>query len=320
MTEIGKKRTKLIDSATDKLIASLGQLATSLALFLTGWFSTKLLVGDDGNIQDIPENYNAINNLNEAQASFLAAELIPWIAGIGLVLWNLKTLNEEYFGELEPNGVGQQVTDDIADALGAAFGFTVTDNDIEILPNGWLRNLGEMTDVYARIREAATRAVSARMPMVDFLKLLRVEIEGDETITGLIRAHFRTIVHDVYAEYDRQVGYKYAIALGYRAAIYEGGLIDHSRPFCIVRNGQVFTFEEIQKFGTPLDKYEGYKDKSTGYFEGKPKIGYDPFFEQGGYNCRHAYSYIPDRLAIHLRPELQEVFTRLNIAARARAN
>lgn len=309
------ERTNLIDSATDKLIASIGPLAKSLALFFTGYFTAEFILGDDGEIQDVADNYDAINGIKAQAATFFAAEMIPWIAGIGLVLWNLKTLNEEYFGELEES-IPEQVSDEISDALKAAFGFTVIGESVDILPTGWLHSVGEMPDVYQRIREMATKAVSAKMPMVDFLKLLRIEIEGDDTITGLMRAHFRTIVHDVYAEYDRQVQYKYAIQLGYRAAIFEGGLIDRSRPFCIERNGKVFTFDEIQKFGTPLDAYGGYRNKTAGEFDGKPKIGYDPFFDQGGYNCRHAYSYIPDRLAIHLRPELKDKW---NLVSRQRA-
>lgn len=302
-----KDRISLIDKATDLLRGSVDTLAGALTVFLTGWFTAKLLL-DDGNIDDSVENYNVINELDTAKAAFFAESVVPFLAGVSLVFWNLHQLNRKYIESVE-EGISETIHDEIVDAVSASFGFRVTDDEVQILPNGWLANVGDLKSIYDQVRETARKAVSQRIPFVDFLKILKTEIQGNDAITGLMVNHFKTIVWDVYAEYDRMVGYKYAIGLGYRAAIYEGGLIDRSRDFCIERNGDVFTFDEIKVFGTPADKYGGYTNKAQGKFDGKPRFDYDPFFDQGGHNCRHAYSYIPDRLAIRLRPELKEIFS-----------
>jgi hypothetical protein len=68
----------------------------------------------------------------------------------------------------------------------------------------------------------------------------------------------------------------------------------------------VFTSDEIKLFGTSKDKYGGYEDKKTGYFQGKSKTDvYDPFTQCGGYNCRHTLNYISFALAKRMRPDLE---------------
>lgn len=324
MEDQRNKRISLIDKSTDVLRVSVDGLASALTLFLAGWFAAKLIIDTFGNIDDTKENYEALNGIDEAKASFFTDSVVPFLAGISLVFFKITEENKKYFkaaekeaGKEDPGKPDQPPTVEtdttacllgVEDATRAQFGFNITDDSVEIEPTGWLANIGDMQDVYQRVRETAMKAIGAKMPYVDFLKILKRELQGDDTITGLVQNHFKTIVWDVFAEFDRQVGYKSAVCLGYRSAIYEGGLIDHSREFCIERNGKVFTFDEIKKFGTPEDEFDGYSDKSTGMFDGKPKFDYDPFYDQGGYNCRHAYSFIPDRLAIRLRPELKEVW------------
>lgn len=318
MEDQRNKRISLIDKSTDALRSAVDHLATALSLYLTTWFITNLILVD-GKIDDSKENYDAINGLDAAKPIFFNETVVPFLATIPLVFFRITEENKKYFKAAEKEAAKDdkppkvdvdttQCLTGVEEATRAQFGFDITDDAVEIEPTGWLANIGDLQDVYQRVRETAMKAVGAKMPWVDFLKILKREIQGDDTITGLVQNHFKTIVWDVFAEFDRQVGYKSAVCLGYRSAIYEGGLIDHSRDFCIERNGKVFTFDEIKKFGTPEDEFDGYSNKAEGVFDGKPKFDYDPFYDQGGHNCRHAYSFIPDRLAIRLRPELKEVW------------
>lgn len=309
-----EKETREIDSIIDKAFGALGAaiegLGKSMTVFITTYFVTNWIL-KDGNIEDRPENYETINNLNIAKATFFTESVAPFLAGIARVLWKIKGASQKYFeaaqesvGETLPESIIQTMTDTIK----KTFGFDVDDAGTVIMdPNGWLVNLGQMDDIYLKIRELAMQAVSKGMSFKDFQAFLKNYIEGDPTITGLMRAHFRTISNDVYTQYYRMVAYKNAILLGYQTAIYQGGLVPTSRPFCIERDGKVFTFDEIQQFGTQADKFEGYSNKPEGKFEGKPSVGYDPFWNQGGYNCRHFWSFIPDKYAIHLRPELKDI-------------
>jgi hypothetical protein len=78
--------------------------------------------------------------------------------------------------------------------------------------------------------------------------------------------------------------------LGLRFAIYQGGLRDDSRQFCIERNGKCYSESEIQKW-EKLD------------FQGKSE-NYNPFYDCGGANCIHRLDWISDELAKRLRPDL----------------
>lgn len=99
---------------------------------------------------------------------------------------------------------------------------------------------------------------------------------------------------------------------------YQGGRIKYSRDFCIERNGKVFHIEEMKKFGTPLDAFNGYTDKENGVFNGKWKgaklnvyyggSGYDPLTDLGCYNCIHFLDYLPRSRAIKIRPELELLY------------
>jgi hypothetical protein len=98
--------------------------------------------------------------------------------------------------------------------------------------------------------------------------------------------------------------------MGYQCALYQGGIIATTRPFCKKRNGKVFTRDEIKLFGTSKDKFGGYERKGDGYFKGKYKSGYNPLTDAGCYNCRHFYNWISNRLAIRLRPELKPILNK----------
>jgi hypothetical protein len=79
----------------------------------------------------------------------------------------------------------------------------------------------------------------------------------------------------------------YADQLGLNYAVYSGTLKDNSRQFCEDRLNLVFTRAEIAGWA----KLE---------FSGKPKIGYDPFHDCGGHNCRHHLNFITDQIAQYL--------------------
>lgn len=62
-----------------------------------------------------------------------------------------------------------------------------------------------------------------------------------------------------------------------RAAIYSGRLTESLRPFCIERNGRIFTVRKLALFDRLDDEFEWDSDKSAGRFSGKLKNSHDPF-------------------------------------------
>lgn len=165
---------------------------------------------------------------------------------------------------------------------------------------GYLQSIFDSDDPVIQLKVAALRAIVTKRSLVDFKKDLEILMKGRDDTPGILEKHYGTHLYDVFQQYDREVGRLLAERLGLKYAIYQGGLIKTSRPFCIERNDKVFTVDEISKFGSSKDKYEGYEDKTSGYFRGKPLI-YNPFVDLGGYNCRHQLDYISNELGAILR-------------------
>lgn len=136
---------------------------------------------------------------------------------------------------------------------------------------------------------------------------LREIVKGVKDEGGVISKTFDNYVFDTYQEADRLAQNSYAVELDLDAAIYTGGLIEGSRPFCIERNRKIFLRSEILLFGSSGDKWGGYSDKAAGKFSGKPKGGYDPLTQCGGHRCRHHLSWLSKEYAVRLDPTLKIV-------------
>jgi len=140
------------------------------------------------------------------------------------------------------------------------------------------------------LKQQTLKAIQGGIGLTEYKKQLKDFVVGNEKSVGAFSRYYKQHAFGLFMNTDTLSGKIYADALGMPAAVYGGNIIETSRDFCIVRNNKVFTRAEIQKFGTPQDKYGGYTDKSKGKFNGKPKI-YNPFIDVGGHenNCRHTW-------------------------------
>jgi hypothetical protein len=119
---------------------------------------------------------------------------------------------------------------------------------------------------------------------------LRKIIRDNFNINENEREFFHTKVHDLYSQYISIGKNEVRKKLGLRFAVYQGGLRDDSRHFCIERNGKCFSEFEIEQWR--------YLD-----FQGKPE-NYNPIYDCGGIDCVHRLDWISDQLAKRLRPDL----------------
>lgn len=147
--------------------------------------------------------------------------------------------------------------------------------------------------IFADIKQSAISLLS-RPESVD-LKTLRKSLQNKIVGNNLAERYYSRWTADIYSQYQRLGANEVRKDIGLKYAIYQGGLIESSRPFCEKRNGQVFHEDEIKSWAN-LN------------FEGKPEIGYNPMVDLGGYNCRHRLDWISDELAFRMRPELKEKY------------
>lgn len=230
--------------------------------------------------------------------SFLEEKYIPLIESFVDDMRSVVDANEIYFGkEVPAKGLFERLGITEAGAI-KADGYVST-----VLQDQTAKR--ELQQFLSRTKQLK----SDQKVKEDVIKL----IEGQKAHPklparpGIIQKFTDQSVLDSYNEADSIIQNDFATVNFMDAGMYTGGLIEGTRPFCKERNRKVFLRSEIVLFGTPEDKFGGYSNKSIGMFNGKPKAGYDPFLQRGGYRCRHHWSWLANEYAIRQDKTLIEV-------------
>lgn len=214
---------------------------------------------------------------------FLEQDYIPLIESFVSDIKTVVQLNETYFADTVP-------TKELFERLG------VEESGI-IIRDGYTHTILQDQTVKREVQQFLNRTKQLKFDQKvkqDVTKL----IKGDQGKPGVVKKFTDDNVAPTYNEADRVIQQGYADVHFLSAGMYTGGIIETTRPFCKERNRKMFLRDEIALFGTPQDKFGGYSDKSIGMFSGKPKTGYDPFTQCGGYRCRHHWSWLADEYAV----------------------
>lgn len=201
---------------------------------------------------------------------------------------SIMETNKEYYslfadGKTQLNKISEGVTQTMRGWLGI-------DRNGSVAKNGYLDTILSNNTVKNLIKDQTLRAIVGQQGWMQTRDELKDFIVGNRTKTGVLERYYRNYVYDTYSHLDRAVSEQYGNDLGLNFAIYEGGLIEASREFCREHNGNVYHRTEIAKF------------------DPKKAIppNYNPFLDLGGYGCRHHLNWIPDSVAIRMRPEAKK--------------
>jgi hypothetical protein len=168
-----------------------------------------------------------------------------------------------------------------------------------ILPDSYFADIVTDTSIKRTFRAGLLKFGTQRTMTNEHKAILESYIKGDTKSLGLFESFYSKEdrsggnIFDNYQRADRLANDRFSTELGIQAWIYVGGLIDSSRPFCNERNGKIFLANEI----------ESWRDIS---FQGKPKTGYEPKIDCGGYRCRHTLSGLGNSTAMRLDNTLRE--------------
>lgn len=193
--------------------------------------------------------------------------------------------NQKYYslfseGQTQLNSISQSVNKTMRSWLGI-------ERNGNVAKNGYLKTIISNPTIRGQIQDQTMRAVVGQQGWMQTRDEMRDFILGNSGKTGVMERYYRNYVYDTYSHLDRAVSEQYGNELGLNFAIYEGGLIEASREFCKDHNGNVYHRTEIAEF------------KPT---KAIPP-NYNPFLDLGGYGCRHHLNWIPDSVAVRLRPE-----------------
>lgn len=258
----------------------------------------------DGRLRVTAANYGKLGAMDRIFRNWVRTE------GVGLAEYlirktgSLFDLNTEYFR----NAVGGS-SEAFTQAINAtrkeaylAIGYNVDTG--KLINNGPLESIFSDPRPINNLKQVVSQAISTGSPVENALADVTARGNGT-TGAGALESHLGERMPDPLLTFDREVQTMGSAKLELNHAIYQGGIIQTTRPFCAIRDNRVFTREEIARFGTSQDQYGGYT--GPGEFQGKcPKTGYNPFLHLGGCRCRHQLDWISDELAFRLRPELRD--------------
>lgn len=285
-----KQRKDLLEKIESEAKRRIALLQNSFYIYILEALEDQLIV--DGNIiKTTNKNIVAANNLGLVEQKFRREKVNPLLRWMAKAFVSVMKINAHYFrNNITPKlgSVQRQAESKLLTQLGLTF----RDKKMYLAKNGWLSQLGNFQDPYIKVRQMATQAVADGIKLKDFKKELKKYIVPDMK-NGALERHFYTNANDAFSQFDRTVQNEYANRLELKAFVYTGGTIDGTRDFCRVNNRQVFTRDES-------DEWRGRE------WQGK-NADYVPLRDLGGHNCRHFPTWISDKRAIRLRPELKDI-------------
>lgn len=277
---------RLIDFTEDKL---LNMIIDELA---------DELVSNDGRIEFRGEPVKFAAALDRIYDSFVKNENVKIINQIASDFNSLINLNGNYYSLLSVNKnrfstARQRVKELMLEKLGIK-------PSGQIVRGGYLDSLFRDTTIREKIKQLTFKSVAAQKPMKDYMKILRTTITGTDEVDGALKKYYKGFAFDTYQQFDRITNTEYAKELDLSAFIYEGGLIETSRKFCIERNGKVFTTTEAERWINDPDLPKTKEEKESGV------VIYNPLFDMGRFNCRHMVRFVSNEIAIMMRPDIKK--------------
>jgi hypothetical protein len=267
---------------------------------LTGYLREADRLLYEGLLLRLQDTYDKPELIPGLLSEFAQLVHLPLLTYYGQSLLTLPGLQEAYFTALDGSVNYTLLRAPLRGFLERTFGITAEGNPVA---GGYLSTYVADTGINRALLHYAYTAQASGMGLDAYRAGLEDLVLGGAN-GGLI-SKLHKEAGDNFAQADRALQGLAAEELGLQAFLYQGGLIDSSRPFCKVRNGRVFLRSEIERFGTSKDPYGGYTNKAAGEFSGK-NPDYQPFLSLGGYSCRHGLHGIPNLIAMQLRPELKE--------------
>ena len=286
LDDLTRRRIKEAEQSGRYMETIVRGLQASAFALLSEWVADKLTV-EEGKIKYSASNmgkvaglYLLFDRINNGYRKTMLGELL---ARAG----NLFGLNNDYFNEIKP--VPESVEDTARRLTLQRWGYNVETK--ALIPGSYFEKLFANEGVARNVAGLVNRAIAGKMSLADFQKQFRRVFIGSPG-NGMFERHWKTNSFDLFQKIDRAANLVYAERLGLNYAIYSGTVKDTTRPWCEKHVNKVYSRKEI----------DAWKNAD---WAGKIQVGYDPYLDAGGFNCRHHWSFVSDTVAETLRPELK---------------
>lgn len=229
--------------------------------------------------------------LDQLFREFQASKHAKVIQTFAVDIMQIGRMNAEYFEEIAADLDSKDYADIKKNAneyLMNRFGLS---SNGKAAKDGFLDTFVKDQSILRELKQYGYKSQASGIGVEEFKQGFKDIIVGTEAKNGSLMRYYQTFAFDTYQQADATIQDFYAKKLELEAALYLGGEITGTRPFCHERNGKVFLRSEIET-------WRGLK------FAGKP-ANYDPFQDRGGYNCRHHFNWITNKQAMRRRSDLE---------------
>lgn len=278
-----RERDNLITALNARFESTVQDAQRGLLKDFMGKFVELLQTDENGNIAPTQYNRNLLLSVDKLFVDYGKKHNVLILATLLNSVSGVLNFNEKYYSNFQKPAellpLKQKAIDNVRGWLGV-------DED-KANENGYLKTLVNSDAVRNQIKDLSMRAVYSQKGWMSLKNEMQNFIEGGDDSLGALQKYYRNYSYDLISQIDRATAKSYADDLKFEFAIYEGGLIETSRPFCKEHNGNVYHISEIAKMSPPTAKQPNY----------------NPFTDLGGYACRHHWNYIPTSLALMLRPD-----------------
>ena len=298
-----RAREKYIEEHTllfnKNIIDAQGVLAEDIDLLIATLTTT------NGMVDNSTKNMLIVAQIDAIYAAFAEDQGIELMDDFIDRTDGLFNLNEDYFSSASDvaGSIFDRAKNFAKDSVYTAMGYSLATG--ALTANGSLSNILASTGPIDAVKSSLFSAIANNLLLTDVRSGIQTITTGTKDTKGSFEKHLDSTMSQPLEKFDRATGRQFSLGLELNHAFYQGGLVPASRDFCTVRNGNVYSREEISRFGTSADQYGGYTNKGAGEFQGKFNSGYNPFTDLGGYNCLHILTWISDELAYQFRPDLR---------------
>lgn len=197
----------------------------------------------------------------------------------------------------------------IKNRIESGIGFTDDPKLLELL---------EDKNVESKIKQLLYDYVNPQRNLSDCVAEIKC-ITGIKHIVSRSKLHERDLyrsiydlAYNVYQHYEAVYNLTFATGIRMTYFIYQGGIDNDSRDFCVAHSNKVWSIEESEQwkewtpyYGIKNNQFpEDYEIKQKDIYAVPDYLdyeGYNPLIDRGGYNCRHQLSFITENLALKLR-------------------
>lgn len=279
------KRQRLIDLLERNLGDSARDIQEAFDEAVQDLFRTKVKT-TGGKIDRLTSNVNLSVEIEKIWNGIVAQMIIPLqleiAAGVDQIIDALK----DYYSVMFDNP--QTSIDRARNRVYKTLGI----RENEIMPNGLIGNLSSNSRAPEVVKSNLMSAILGGYTVLEGVRMMSRIIRGHKNMrtgkrtAGVFEKNLEESLPELFPTVERLGNEEVRKNLGLKSAIYQGGLMETSRAFCIARDNKIYTEEQIKAWANLT--WEGKSDP------------YNPFLDLGGYNCRHMLDWISEELAGYL--------------------